>query len=223
MAFSEDKTTIIEIPISEDAPVTDDTQTQETTPEEVSAAEAPVSTGPVEQELSPSPLQECEERFKRLAADFANYKRRSETERNELLDLLEARLLNGILTIYDDFRRLSQYTANADEQLAQGIKAVQTKWQAWLINESVEMISPLGQAFNPHLHDALMQQPALEAEQDGQVLHVIEYGYKRRDKVLRHAKVIVGHYESDEQQDAHVEMEPAPQTTGELEEAKVEE
>ncbi len=156
------------------------------------------STAATVAEPAPDPLLECEDRFKRLAADFANYKRRVEAERNEILDLLEARLLNGILAIYDDFCRLSQHTANVDEQLAQGLKAVQAKWQAWLTNENVEMINPVGQAFDPNLHDALMQQPVPDAEKDGQVVHVVEYGYKRRDRVLRHAKVIVGNFDVEE-------------------------
>ncbi|NUO83858.1 nucleotide exchange factor GrpE [candidate division KSB1 bacterium] len=205
MEISEDKATVIEIPISEASPETEETSVPETATAESAPAEstptpetATSANATIEEEPAAGPLQECEDRFKRLAADFANYKRRVEAERNEILDLLEARLLNGILTIYDDFCRLSQHTANVDEQLAQGLKAVQTKWQAWLTNENVEMINPVGQAFDPNLHDALMQQQVPDAEKDGQVVHVVEYGYKRRERVLRHAKVIVGNFEAEE-------------------------
>ncbi len=201
MQNTEDKNTIFEIPISDGAPVTSEEATPETPLAPEPAAE--MKTNEASAQSQPDSLSESEDKFKRLAADFANYKRRAEAERNELLDLLEARLLNGMLSIYDDFCRLSQHTANVNEQLAQGLKAVQTKWQGWLANENVEVLNPSSQAFDPHFHDALMQQPVAEAERDGKVVHVIENGYKRRDKVLRHAKVIVGHYEAEE---------PLPQT-----------
>ncbi len=201
MQNHEDQNTIIEIPISDGAPAT----SEEATAETPLVPETPAETTTNESVAQPQPdsLSENEDKFKRLAADFANYKRRAEVERNELLDLLEARLLNGILAIYDDFCRLSQHSANVNEQLAQGLKAVQTKWQAWLANENVETINPAGQSFDPHFHDALMQMPVATVERDGQVINVIENGYKRRDKVLRHAKVIVGHFEAEE---------PLPQT-----------
>jgi molecular chaperone GrpE len=200
-----DKDTIIEIPITTE------------TPAAAGSADEPISEPPIaepqtNQSAEPAlaladPLQECEDKFKRLAADFANYKRRAEAERNELLDLLEARLLAGILSIYDDFCRLSQHTAEVNDQLAQGFKAVQTKWQAWLANENVEVLDPGGQAFDPRRHDALMQQAVTNAEQDGKVVLVIERGYKRREKVLRHAKVIVGHFEAAASSPEAVEQE----------------
>lgn len=200
MKKSNDKDTIVEIPISDGA-----TQSESTTSEPEISAEPVAHNDEVENQseaeepivASVKLLQESEDKFKRLAADFANYKRRAEAERNELLELLEARLLNGVLAIYDDFCRLNQHTAGVNEQLVHGLKAVQTKWQAWLTNENVEAINPAGQLFDPHLHDALMQQAVQNAEQDGHVVHVIESGYKRRDKVLRHAKVIVGHFEAE--------------------------
>ncbi len=201
METNNDKDTIIEIPISDGT-----TQSESVTTEPEVSAETITSHEDMEHksedaesiEAPLTRLQESEDKFKRLAADFANYKRRAEAERNELLELLEARLLNGVLAIYDDFCRLNQYTAGVNEQLAQGLKAVQTKWQAWLTNENVEVINPAGQLFDPHFHDALMQQAVQNAEHDGHVLLVVESGYKRRDKVLRHAKVIVGHFEAAE-------------------------
>lgn len=207
MENSEVKEQIIEIPISDGATATEEPVSETTA--EPAPVEEQASESSEQAVASPDPLQESDDKFKRLAADFANYKRRAEAERNELLELLEARLLNGILAIYDDFCRLSQHTANVNEQLAQGLKAVQAKWQAWLTNENVELIAPAGEAFDPHLHDALMQQRVTQAETDGKVVLVVENGYKRRDKVLRHAKVIVGHYEVEEQlQETQVEQEP---------------
>lgn len=201
MKLAEEKNNVIEIPIEEKSSDAEEPHVQEVVEAETEQLlENLDENAATPEEPKPDPLQESEERFKRLAADFANYKRRVEAERNELLELLEARLLSGILTIYDDFRRLSEHTAGADEQLTQGIKVVQSKWQSWLTSENVKIIAPVGEPFDPHLHDALMQQNVSDPEQEGKVLHVIESGYKRRDKVLRHAKVIVGHYQAEERQ-----------------------
>lgn len=192
MNTTNDKDAIIEIPISEATPEAQEEPNGSHLENETKIESAEPLVVPA------ALLQESEDKFKRLAADFANYKRRAEAERNEVLELLEARLLNGVLAIYDDFCRLNQHTAGVNEQLAQGLKAVQTKWQNWLAQESVEVINPTGQLFDPHLHDALMQQAVQNAEQDGHVILVIENGYKRKEKVLRHAKVIVGHFEAEQ-------------------------
>lgn len=225
METVEYKDTAIEIPIEHESSFSEPPQPPEAASLETSEPieDAGDEAAPPE-ERTPDPLQESEDRFRRLAADFANYKRRVESERGELLDVLEARLLNGIMSIYDDFCRLSENSIAADEQLAQGIKAVQAKWQAWLVNENVERIKPAGEPFDPHLHHAVMQQTVTDAAQDGKILQVIEPGYKRREKVLRHAKVIVGHYEEAEivqdEQDPQAVDETAP---AELEEARTHE
>jgi len=138
-------------------------------------------------------LQECQDNFKRLAADFSNYKKRTEAERLELADYLKDRMLTNVLEIYDDFIRLSDHPT-VDNALAQGVQAVQRKWQQWLEAENVDTIAAPGDKFDPELHDAVLKQPVTMQELDGKIVHVVQSGYRRGERVLRHAKVVVGEY-----------------------------
>ncbi|MFQ6115397.1 MAG: nucleotide exchange factor GrpE [bacterium] len=138
-------------------------------------------------------LHEYEEKYKRLSADFANYKKRVERESAELEQRVKDNFLKSMLPIIDDFIRLNDHVIQY-EPLAKGVQAIQKKWQQWLESNHVQVINPEHEEFDHNLHHAVMHRPVDDPELDGKIVQVIEYGYRRRDKVLRHAKVAVARY-----------------------------
>lgn len=128
--------------------------------------------------------------WQRTAADFANYKRRVESERSETARFASAALVINLLPVYDDLERA---VATVDAHLAglnwvQGVVAIQRKFANLLAAMQVSEIAADGEQFDPAAHEAVAQQPGAE----GKVLHVVQKGYRLGDKVLRPAMVIVG-------------------------------
>ncbi|RMD94166.1 MAG: nucleotide exchange factor GrpE [Calditrichaeota bacterium] len=150
-------------------------------------------------------LHECEDKYKRLAADYANYKKRVETEWAQVRVQAEDRCLQDILTIYDEFLRMKNHKMEP-HQVIEAVEAIQKKWQQWLDRNLITIINPKGQNFDHHEHEAVLHQPVEDPELDGKVVQVIEYGYKRGRKILRHAKVAVGKFEAKESKQEPVEI-----------------
>ncbi len=133
--------------------------------------------------------------WQRAAADFANYRKRAEQERNELIKYANANLLLKILPILDDFERAMQTMPN--DRLAQltwvdGIFLIERKLRAVLESEGLQPIPALGQEFDPAYHEAVLQEETPEASQDGKVLAELQKGYKLNERVLRPTMVKVG-------------------------------
>jgi molecular chaperone GrpE len=133
--------------------------------------------------------------WQRAAADFANYRKRTEQEKNELIRYANANLILKILPILDDFERAMQTMPN--DRLAQltwvdGIFLVERKLRAVLESEGVQPIQALGQAFDPAFHEAVLQEDTPEASQDGKVLAELQKGYTLNERVLRPTMVKVG-------------------------------
>ncbi|OZC01939.1 nucleotide exchange factor GrpE [Rubricoccus marinus] len=139
----------------------------------------------------------------RRAAEFQNYRRRTDEQRSA--DEARARdsILVPFLEIYDDLRRSldasrrqgkqdGEGTSPAFEALAEGIELVFKKYGSTLEKMCVERIEATGQPFSEDLHEAMMQQPAPDADTpSGTVLAEIQPGYRIGDRILRHARVIV--------------------------------
>ncbi len=134
-----------------------------------------------------------EQRHERLADDFSNYKKRVAEERAELREKIEQELLQSFLTLYDDFQRLSENHQNSG-CLAEGVEAIQAKWQKWLRERGVQVLKPAGEDFDPEHHEAVKQVPVAPPAMHGKVAQVIENGYLYKDRVLRCAKVAVGRF-----------------------------
>ena len=138
-------------------------------------------------------LEEWQEKYQRLAADFANYKRRVNAERADLESKLKEKLLKSLLTIYDDFARLNHHK-DKTESLDEGIRAVQKSWQEWLENNDIRVLHPQGEEFDHNFHDAVLTLPVEEVQLHNKIVEIIANGYTFQNKVLRHAKVAVGRY-----------------------------
>ena len=131
-----------------------------------------------------------DDRLLRLAADFDNYKKRAAREREEYVARANERLLKELLPILDDLERaLNAAEEHEEAQLEEGVRLVHKSLASLLQRNGVEEIATDGK-FDPHVHEALLAQPAEDREQ-GDVLDVIQKGYKLGDLVVRPARVIV--------------------------------
>ena len=128
----------------------------------------------------------------RLQAEFANYKKRTDKEREELGSYVRADILKNLLPVKDDFKRLLEHLDQDKEKIIEGIDLIAKKVDQYFEQYNIRKIKSTGEEFDPDYHEALMMQPVEKDEDDHKVLQVLEEGYMLGDKVIRHAKVMVG-------------------------------
>jgi len=128
--------------------------------------------------------------WQRSQADFSNYKKRIEQEREEIVKFANSTLILNLLPIVDDLERAF---VSLPEQLTKfswidGIRLSYNKLKAILEAQGLSEIRAKGEQFDPHLHEAVMRQEG----EEGMVIEEIQKGYKLKDKVIRPSMVIVG-------------------------------
>jgi molecular chaperone GrpE len=129
--------------------------------------------------------------WQRTAADFANYKRRTDEERNAVGEFGKAILITKLLGVLDDFdRALESVPEEAHEGWVEGIRLVERKLRGVLESEGVTQIEALGQPFDPNLHEAVVYEETTEYP-DNLVTAELQRGYRLRDRVIRPALVKV--------------------------------
>lgn len=128
--------------------------------------------------------------WKRAQADFINFKRRCELDREETVKYCTTDLLLKILPVLDDFERAEAAIPPdpANKCYLDGMKMVERKLKSFLEGQGVTDIKALGETFDPNMHEAVMQ---AEGE-EGKVVKEFEKGYKLYDRVIRASKVAVG-------------------------------
>lgn len=131
-----------------------------------------------------------------LMADFDNFRKRVMREKAELLKNAAEKTLQGLLPIVDDFERGLQATRDSEDAQAvrQGMELIYQKFVKYLLDNGVkEMDTASGAEFNADLHEAIATIPAPEEGLKGKIIDTTQKGYTLNgDKVLRHAKVVVG-------------------------------
>ncbi len=135
--------------------------------------------------------------WQRNQADFSNYKKRVEQEREELVKFANSSLILNLLPIIDDMERAF---VSLPKQLAKfswvdGIRLSYSKLRATLEAQGLSEIKAKGEQFDPHLHEAVARQEG----EEGMVVEEIQKGYKLKDKVIRPSMVIVGEGKKTEQ------------------------
>jgi molecular chaperone GrpE len=128
----------------------------------------------------------------RKAAEFENLKRRTIKEKQDLIDFANERLISNLLPLLDDFSKaLEAANSNSDyNSLRQGIEMIYQNAKKVLSEAGLtQMESSVGKSFNVDFHDALMSMPSELPE--GYVVQEYQPGYKLKDKVIRHAKVVI--------------------------------
>jgi molecular chaperone GrpE len=137
-------------------------------------------------------LDAAREQHLRLAAEYDNFRKRNARERAELSDRAQAALVTRLLEVLDDMDRLAADGSNAPpESLRQAIELVDRKLRKELESAGLERIDPVGQAFDPSLHEAVSVLPPPSAEQDHQVSATFQTGYRYKGSLVRPARVQV--------------------------------
>ena len=129
-----------------------------------------------------------------LMADFDNYRKRTLQEKQDLIKNGGEKVLEGILPVVDDIERAIDAIAQGGDfdSLKEGVDLIHNKLLGYLKSNHVEPIESTGELFDTDLHEAVTTFPAPSEEQKGKVIDTVLKGYKLNDKVLRHAKVVVG-------------------------------
>ena len=137
-------------------------------------------------------INEWQDKFLRKAAEFENYKRRSEIDQINLINYAAESMIVKLLPVVDDFERSLSHIndLNNNSAVVEGIKLVYEKLMKVLNEQGVKKMQVKGEPFNVDFHDALMQRKD-DSVPPHTVLEEVESGYLYRDKVIRHAKVIV--------------------------------
>jgi len=133
--------------------------------------------------------------WQRTQADFANYKRRTEQEKEELGKFANSVLIINLLSVLDDMERaIASLPAElAEDNWVNGIKIIENKFRTNLESQGVSPIAAIGEVFDPHLHEAVRQ----DTGKEGIILEEMQKGYMFHDRVLRPSKVIVGNGETE--------------------------
>ncbi len=127
----------------------------------------------------------------RKAAEFENYKRRTESEISTLFKYQNEGLITDLLPVLDDFDRVLKSDNNQDlVTFKKGVELIYDKFNKVLERQGLKEIDSKGKPFDVNLHDALMQAENEKAAPNT-VMETVEKGYFLKDKVIRHAKVIV--------------------------------
>ena len=139
-------------------------------------------------------VAELKDKFLRLFAEFDNYKKRTVKERLDLLRTEAQDTISSLLPVLDDFNRAKKTADDeqTDETFSDGVLLVYNKLNAVLKSHGVELMDSTGADFDPELHEAISEIPAPDDSMKGKVIDTIENGYYLRDKIIRHAKVVVG-------------------------------
>jgi molecular chaperone GrpE len=129
--------------------------------------------------------------LQRTAADFANYRRRVDEEREGLSQFSNALLIGKLLAVLDDFdRALETVPPGTNEGWVDGVRLVERKLRGLLEAEGVREIEALGQPFDPNLHEAVVHEETAD-HPDNQVIGELQRGYRLGDRVLRPSLVRV--------------------------------
>lgn len=138
-------------------------------------------------------LGQANDRHLRLAAEFDNYRKRATKEKAELSDRAQAGLVGKLLDALDDLHRAvtSDPATTPAEALRGAIEAVDMKVWKELQSAGLERIDPVGQRFDPSVHEAVSIQPAPSPEQEQAVSATFQAGYRFRSVLVRPARVQV--------------------------------
>ncbi len=159
------------------------------------AAESPETTADTAriEDLS-AELIETKDRWIRLQADFENFRRRAQREREEAVRYGSQNLFKELLTTVDNLERAIEHARKGGggnlENLLQGVELVQKDLLGLMARHGVSEVDAIGQPFDPSHHEAMAQAPDGSVA-PGTILEVLQKGYKLRDRLLRPARVIV--------------------------------
>jgi molecular chaperone GrpE len=137
-------------------------------------------------------VDDLKDKMLRKAAEFENYKRRTENDQLNLIQYAAESFISKLLPVIDDFERSIKHIESSDaiDPLKEGMTLIYDKFIKLLEDQGVKKFESKGKPFDVNFHEAVMQQKD-ESVPSHTVLEELECGYMYKDKVIRHAKVIV--------------------------------
>lgn len=136
-------------------------------------------------------LEEAKDQLLRARAEQQNIRKRGAQEITDVRRYANTEIIKSLLDVVDDFERTLEHAVGAEvETLRQGVQLIYDNLLKVLKDHRVEVIDPANDAFDPRYHEAMLQQPTNDRE-PGQVIQVVQRGYRLDDRVLRPAKVII--------------------------------
>ncbi|MBR3705520.1 MAG: nucleotide exchange factor GrpE [Firmicutes bacterium] len=162
--------------------------------EEACEAETEVPAEDAGQEAAEEPAKDPEEealnaKYLRLMADFQNFRRRTEKEKNDIYAFANEKIVSELLNVIDNFERALAMAEEGDG-FAEGMKLIFKQLQGVLEKSGVAEIEALGQDFDPNFHNAVMMEDSAEYE-SGKVTEVLQKGYMLNNRVIRPSMVKV--------------------------------
>lgn len=182
------------------AHVTDE-QVQDASAEETVSAEAEEATPLTEEEQLRQALEEAQanieeqkDKYLRLSAEFDNFRKRTMKEKAELILNGGEKSISSILPVIDDLERALETMKKATDVAAvcEGIDLIYQKFISILGQNGVKIIETKDCGLDTDYHEAIAMIPAPSDEQKGKIIDCVQTGYTLNEKVIRHAKVVVG-------------------------------
>ncbi len=139
-------------------------------------------------------IEEQKDKYLRLSAEFDNYRKRTMKEKAELILNGGEKSISSILPIVDDFERALKNMETATDVAAvkEGVELIYNKFMSVLGQNGVKVIETKEQPLDTDYHEAISVIPAHNEALKGKILDCVQTGYILNDKVIRHAKVVVG-------------------------------
>jgi len=139
-------------------------------------------------------LEDQKDKFVRKVAEFENFRKRSAKERVELIQTAGKEVITDLLDVLDDCDRAQKQIEKSEDnkEIKDGVLLVFNKLRNILSAKGLKPMQTTHKEFNPDLHEAITEIPAPTKELKGKILDEIVKGYYLNDKIIRHAKVVVG-------------------------------
>ena len=139
-------------------------------------------------------LEDQKDKFVRKVAEFDNFRRRSAKERVELIQTAGKEVITDLLDVLDDCDRAQKQIEKSEDnkEIKDGVLLVFNKLRNRLSAKGLKPMQTIHEEFNPDLHEAITEIPAPTVELKGKILDELVKGYYLNDKIIRHAKVVVG-------------------------------
>ena len=147
-----------------------------------------------ELEKAHAEIEDQKDKYLRLSAEFDNYRKRTMKEKAELILNGGEKSISSILPIVDDFERALKNMETATDVAAvkEGVELIYNKFMTVLGHNGVKVIETKEQPLDTDYHEAIAVIPAPDEALKGKILDCVQTGYMLNDKVIRHAKVVVG-------------------------------
>ena len=187
--------------INEEELMSEATQDEAAENEEIQEEDVQDSAAPTEEEKLARELEEAnkvieeqKDKYLRLSAEFDNYRKRTMKEKAELILNGAEKTISSILPIVDDFERalINMETATDVAAVKEGVELIYNKFMSVLGQDGVKVIETKEKPLDTDFHEAIAVIPAPDKSLKGKILDCVQTGYTLNDKVIRHAKVVVG-------------------------------